>query len=263
MVSRRHLISLVSFADVIFSGLSFSGNSKDGYARVEASFPPLSAVSVCIRAQFAPYHDAVSTLFSYAAPTLINEFQLRGCLDRAKRQVLLALIIHGKHHSYKAWFPNNGDWHQICVTWRKSDGLWDIYVDGEKRDSAQEKASSRDIYGNGIFILGQDQDSFGGNFTEPFFGNMTDLNIWDSWLAERDVQTLFTCSPALHLKPFFSWHDRNLTLHHVVKEISGMVQCPGEYTHLNLNNTARLQVRTFKLKALAWPRCQLVIQNVI
>ncbi|XP_026801517.3 adhesion G-protein coupled receptor D2 [Pangasianodon hypophthalmus] len=217
----------LSKQNVVLSGLSFSGSSKDGYARVEASFPPLSAVSVCVRAQFAPHHEKVSTLFSYAAPTLTNEFQLRGCLDKTKRHVLLALIIHGKHHSYKAWFPNNGDWHQICVTWRKSDGLWDIYVDGEKRDSASDENSSRDIYGNGIFILGQDQDSFGGNFTEPFLGNMTDLNIWNSWLAEGQIRTLFTCSSASNLRPFFSWQERNLTLHTVVKEISGMVQCPG------------------------------------
>lgn len=198
---------------------------------MEASFTPLSTVSVCIRAQFAPHHEAVSTLFSYAAPNLTNEFQLRGRLDGAKRQVLLALIIHEKHHSYKAWFLNNGGWHHICVTWRRSDGLWDIYVDGEKRDSASDKSPSRNIYGNGIFILGQDQDSFGGNFTEPFLGNMTDLNIWNSWLSEGQVRMLFTCSPTLNLRPFFSWHERNLTLHPVVKEISGMVQCPGEYIY--------------------------------
>lgn len=218
-------------ADVVFSGLSFSSNSKDGYARVEASFPSLSAVSVCIRAQFAPHHEKVSALFSYAAPTLTNEFQLRGSLDKAKQQVLLALIIHGKHFSYKAWFLNRGDWHHICVTWRKSDGLWNIYVDGEKRDTNTDSAPSRDIYGNGIFILGQDQDSFGGNFTEPFLGNMTDLNIWKSWLTEEQVETIFTCSPISNLRPFFSWNERNLTLHSVVKEVSGMVHCPGEYMH--------------------------------
>ncbi|KAG7332011.1 hypothetical protein KOW79_003845 [Hemibagrus wyckioides] len=206
----------LSKQNVVLTGLSFSDNSKEGYARVEAMFPPLSAVSVC-----------VSTLFSYAAPTLTNEFQLRGYLDKSKLQVLLALIIHGKHHSYKAWFPNNGGWHQICVTWRKSDGLWNIYVDGENRDSGSDKASSRDIYGDGIFILGQDQDSFGGNFTEPFLGNMTDLNIWNSWLLESEIKMLFMCSPSSTLKPFFSWQEHNLYLHTVVKEISGMVQCPG------------------------------------
>ncbi|XP_060787198.1 adhesion G-protein coupled receptor D2 isoform X6 [Neoarius graeffei] len=213
--------------NVVLYGLSFPNNSKDGYARLEASFPPLSAVSVCIRAQFNPHNKEVSTLFSYAAPTLTNEFQLRGCLDKAKQQVLLALIIHGKHQPYKAWFPNNGDWHQICVTWRRIDGLWNIYVDGKKRDSASDRALSRDIYGNGIFILGQDQDSFGGNFTEPFFGNMTDLNIWPLCLSETQIWTLFTCSPASNPRPFFRWHKHRLTLHTVVKEISARVQCPG------------------------------------
>lgn len=237
-------------ADVVFSGLSFFDKSKDGYARVEASFPPLSAVSVCIRVQFPQHHGDLSTLFSYAAPTLTNEFQLRGCLDKNKRQVLLALIIHGKHHSYKAWFPNNGDWHHVCVTWRKSDGLWNIYVDGEKRDSASDKASSRDIYGNGIFILGQDQDSFGGTFTEPYLGNMTDVNIWNLWLTEKQIQTLFTCSDSSDLNPFFSWHKRNLTLHPVVKEISGMVQCPGEYT-VHIPKCQWVKVQTLKIEVLA------------
>lgn len=235
-------------ADVFFSGLSFSGNSKDGYARVEASFPPLSAVSVCLRAQFSLHHEDVSTLFSYAAPTLTNEFQLRGRLDKPKHQVLLALIIHGKHHSYKAWFPNKGDWHHICVTWQGSDGLWDIYVDGEKRDSASGKGPSRDIYGNGIFILGQDQDSFGGNFTEPFLGNMTDLNIWNSCLAKEQIQTLFTCSPTSDPMPFFSWQERNLTLHTVVKEIAEMVKCPGEYN----NTSISILLLWYKCKYSSW-----------
>ncbi|XP_062855429.1 adhesion G-protein coupled receptor D2 isoform X2 [Trichomycterus rosablanca] len=213
--------------NVILSGLSFPAKSQDGYARMETSFPPLSAVTVCLHAQFGRHHEDVATLFSYAAPKLTNEFQLRGRVDKVKQQIHLALIIHGKHHSYKAWFPNSGSWHQICVTWQKSDGHWVIYVDGEQRDSSSDSGSSRDIYGSGIFILGQDQDSFGGNFTEPFVGNITEFNIWDVWLNQTQIQMLSICSPGMNLKPFFSWQERNLTLHTVVKEIALIMNCPG------------------------------------
>lgn len=188
---------------------------------------------MCLHAQFAQHHEDVATLFSYAAPQLTNEFQLRGNVDKDKQQVHLALIIHGKHHSYKAWFPNHGEWHQICVTWRKDDGLWVIYVDGEQQDSqSSDSGSSRDIYGNGIFIIGQDQDSFGGNFTEPFIGNITELNIWDTWLSQTQIQQLSICSQGLNRKPFFSWEHRNLTLHTVVKEITLRMTCPGNVAHI-------------------------------
>ncbi|XP_076846454.1 adhesion G protein-coupled receptor D2 isoform X2 [Brachyhypopomus gauderio] len=215
----------LSIWDVAPSGLSFSVESQDGYARVEATFPPLHTVSVCVRAQFHPLHEKVATLFSYAAPVFTNEFQLRGCMDKVKRQVLLALIVQGKHNSYKAWFTNDAKWHQICVTWRKKDGFWAIYVDGELRDSATGTEISRDIHGNGILILGQDQDSFGGNFTEPFVGNITDLNIWDIWLDKTQIQMINSCPPLWTQKPIFSWLDRKLTLH-AVSEVPTTVFCP-------------------------------------
>ncbi|XP_026879968.2 adhesion G-protein coupled receptor D2 isoform X1 [Electrophorus electricus] len=225
-VSTTNRLAPTPPLSVVSSGLYFPVESQDGYARVEASFPSLPSVSVCVRAQFDPQHKKVSTLFSYAAPVFTNEFQLRGYVDKVKPQVLLALIVHGKHHSYKAWFTNDANWHHICVTWQKSDGFWAIYVDGVRRDSAAGKEVSRNIYGNGILILGQDQDSFGGNFTEPFVGNITDLNIWDISLDETQIRTIHDCSPALKRKPFFNWLDRNLTIH-AVKEVPAKMFCPG------------------------------------
>uniref|UniRef100_A0A3B4UMX5 Pentraxin family member n=1 Tax=Seriola dumerili TaxID=41447 RepID=A0A3B4UMX5_SERDU len=153
-------------------------DSRDGFARVNMSLPALSSVSVCVRLQWDTEWNEVSTIFSYAAPVFTNEFQLRGQVDMRER-ILLALIIHGKHLPYKASFPNDGAWHHICVTWCRSSSHWAIYVDGDRKDTGSGTDTSRDIHGDGIFILGQDQDSFGGNFTEPFFGTITDLNVWN------------------------------------------------------------------------------------
>uniref|UniRef100_A0A8C7VAK9 Pentraxin family member n=1 Tax=Oryzias sinensis TaxID=183150 RepID=A0A8C7VAK9_9TELE len=171
------------------SALSFPKESHEGFARVNISFPALSAISMCVRVQWDRDWNDVSTIFSYAAPVFTNEFQLRGQLD-VQGRVLLALIIHGKHLPYKASFPNDGAWHHICVTWRRSGNHWAIYVDGESKDTGSGTDTNRDIHGDGILILGQDQDSFGGNFTEPFFGNITDLNVWtmvgctvEQWLS--------------------------------------------------------------------------------
>ncbi|KAL7827305.1 hypothetical protein SRHO_G00330230 [Serrasalmus rhombeus] len=216
----------LSKQNVLLSALSFTGDSTYGHARARALFPPLASASTCARVQFDARHESVSTLFSYATRALTNEFQLRARADETRRRVLLAPIVHGRHHAYRASFPNDARWHHVCVTWRKSDGLWAVYVDGEKGEWGTGTEPSRDMHGHGIFVLGQDQDSFGGNFTEPFVGNITDVNFWDVTLDDEQIRRLEDCTSLLEPKPLFSWQELNLTLHEV-KEVAAVMQCPG------------------------------------
>ncbi|KAI2661368.1 Adhesion G-protein coupled receptor D2 [Labeo rohita] len=206
---------------------------QNGYARVNASFPPLSAVSVCVRVQWDPpqKREAVSTVFSYAARAFTNEFQLRGTLPKKShdRTVRLALIVQGHHPSYKAELPLDGDWHHVCVTWRSTHKDWAIYVDGKKEDGGKGRAreNEKDIHGDGIFVLGQDQDTFGGNFTDPFYGNLTDLNVWGEALEPEQVAALNTCSQLTNHRAIFRWQDWNLTVHQSVQNVSATLSCPG------------------------------------
>ncbi|XP_019957904.2 adhesion G protein-coupled receptor D2 [Paralichthys olivaceus] len=224
---------------VQFSALNFTKESREGFARVNMSFPALSSVSVCVRVQWDPEWNEVSTIFSYAAPVFTNEFQLRGQADMQER-ILLALIIHGKHLPYKASFPNDGAWHHICVTWRRSIGHWAIYVDGIRKDMGSGTDTSRDIHGEGILILGQDQDSFGGNFTEPFFGAITDLNVWNMSLETRHASALNACSPMTQ-EVLFSWNPDYLTSHPVVKEVQALLFCPAVDQQMELQGCRTLQ----------------------
>ncbi|KAJ8379582.1 hypothetical protein SKAU_G00003600 [Synaphobranchus kaupii] len=219
--------------------LTFPWESQEGFARLDLRFPPLAAVSVCVRVQWDLRHNQVSTVFSYAAPVFTNEFQLRGRVDGAGR-ILLALIVHGQHRPYKASFPNDGGWHQLCVTWRRRDGYWAIYVDGERRDTGSGEDTPRDIHGEGIFIIGQDQDSFGGDFTEPFVGNVTDLRIWDTVLGERQVLELHGCSQ-LTPDPLFPWSMSNMTRHPDVRLIPVQLHCPSLYRQTKANNCQALE----------------------
>ena len=45
---------------------------------------------------------------------------------------------------------------------------------------------------NGILVIGQEQDSFGGRFdaTQSYVGELTDLNIWNRVLDAREVSSL-------------------------------------------------------------------------
>lgn len=220
------VLYLCSCLDSHFSALNFPKESNEGFARVNISFPNLSSISVCVRVQWDPHWNEVSTIFSYAAPVLTNEFQLRGQVDLQGR-ILLALIIHGQHLPYKASFPNDGAWHHLCVTWHRSSGHWAIYVDGERKDMGSGMDTPRDIHSDGILILGQDQDSFGGNFTEPFVGNITDLNVWSMSLEMRQVRALNACSPITQ-EVLFTWNLDYLSSHPVVTEVQAILFCPGK-----------------------------------
>ncbi|KAJ0019639.1 hypothetical protein NQD34_007208 [Periophthalmus magnuspinnatus] len=222
-----------------FSALNFPKESRDGFARINFTFPSLSSISVCVRVQWDLQWSEVSTIFSYAAAVFTNEFQLRSQVDSQGR-ILLALIIHGKHMPYKASFSNDGAWHHICVTWTQASEQWVIYVDGERKDAGSGAETSRDIHGDGIFILGQDQDSFGGNFTEPFFGNITDLNVWNTSLEARHVRALYGCASGSH-EVFFSWSLEYLIRHEVVREMEALLFCPGKDQQMELQGCRTLQ----------------------
>ncbi|XP_062273107.1 adhesion G-protein coupled receptor D2 [Scomber scombrus] len=236
-----------------FSALHFPKESSEGFARVNISFPALSSISVCVRVQWDPEWNEVSTIFSYAAPVFTNEFQLRGQVDTHGR-ILLALIIHGKHLPYKASFPNDGAWHHICVTWRHSSGRWAIYVDGDNKDRGSDTDNSRDIHADGIFILGQDQDSFGGNFTEPFSGNITDLNVWNTSLEMRHVRALNACSPMTQ-EVLFNWSLDHLSRHPVVKEVQALLFCPAVHQQMELQGCRMLQSWSDQLPLFSLTDC--------
>ncbi|KAM6930225.1 adhesion G protein-coupled receptor D2 [Xenentodon cancila] len=235
-----------------FTALNFPKESREGFANVSMSLPALSSISVCVRVQWDPEWNEVSTIFSYAAPVFTNEFQLRGQVDTQGR-ILLALIIHGKHLPYKASFPNDGAWHHICVTWRRSSNHWAIYVDGEMKDTGSATDTYRDIYGNGILILGQDQDSFGGNFTEPFFGNITDLNVWNIFLETKHINALNLCAPMTR-ESLFSWNLTLISSHPVVKEVEALLFCP-ERHQMALQGCRTLQVLANQLPTLGLTDC--------
>nr|XP_046241965.1 adhesion G-protein coupled receptor D2 [Scatophagus argus] len=236
-----------------FSALNFPKESREGFVRVNMSFPILSSISVCVRVQWNPDGNEVSTIFSYAAPVFINEFQLRGQMNMQGR-ILLALIIHGKHLPYKASFLNDGAWHHICVTWHRSSGHWAIYVDGDRKDMGSGTDTSRDMFGDGILILGQDQDSFGGNFTEPFFGNITDFNVWNMSLEKRHVLSLNACSPMTQ-ELLFSWNLDHLSSHPVVKEVQVLLFCPATRHQMELQGCRTLQGWSDQLPLYGYTDC--------
>ncbi|XP_039767907.1 adhesion G-protein coupled receptor D2 [Ornithorhynchus anatinus] len=207
--------------------LVFSSKTATRYARVLVDFPELPAVTACAHIQWDTSSQEVATIFSYAVPAFNNELQLRGFADQTG-SVYLALIVHGHHSPYLPAFQRDGHWHHICLTWEQRRGNWALFADGKHQAEAEGLSANQPIYAQGVFIVGQDQDSLGGSFreTESFSGNITGLHIWGRVLDEAQLERVWACVvPEREL--IFRWDSRALEIEATVQELSVQLVCPG------------------------------------
>ncbi|NXG23565.1 AGRD2 protein, partial [Grallaria varia] len=212
--------------------LVFRDKTDTKYVKVLSDFPALPAVTACAHLQWDTRTQEIATVFSYAVPAFINEFQLRGFVDE-EGFVRFALIVHGHHSPYLPVFRADGQWHHFCVTWQQENGTWAIYADGKRRASASGLCAAgpsapQAIYGQGTFIIGQDQDSLGGTFRakESFSGNITDLHIWQKVLSMEQIEKVRSCW-IIKQGHVFGWSLNALELESTVQTVTTQLLCPG------------------------------------
>ncbi|XP_062869473.1 adhesion G-protein coupled receptor D2 [Trichomycterus rosablanca] len=168
--------------------LNFLGQNSLQSARLVHKFSKLADVTVCTRISFGPFCNGSFTVFSYSIHSFINEFQVRARIIPNER-VQLALLVHGQHGPYVPAFDNDFIWHSVCVSWTGNGGKWVISADGQEVEQGSALYSSEEIGGDGIFIIGQEQDSFGGSFKseEAFCGSITQFHVWDQVLNAVEI----------------------------------------------------------------------------
>ncbi|KAL3867863.1 hypothetical protein ACJMK2_040709 [Sinanodonta woodiana] len=176
----------------IYFQLDFpSTASTTDYAKVPMR-KDLTAASLCF---WMKSDDTLNqgTPFSYASPDGIdNAFTLTDYDG-------FAFYVNGAKVSTSVK-ANDGLWHHICVIWSSERGTWKIYMDGGPLDDGHDLANGQTIKGGGEFIIGQEQDSLGGDFSsvESFIGQLTQLNMWDYELPLTEIESLrFSCKKKL------------------------------------------------------------------
>ena len=103
---------------------------------------------------------------------------------------------------------NDGAWHQICTTWENSAGAWNFYIDGQLFESGDGLSTGHEIGNDGIFILGQDQDDYGGGFEQDqsFNGEIYNVNMWNRVLPAGEILHMST-NCATGVGNYLTWKD--------------------------------------------------------
>lgn len=83
----------------------------------------------------------------------------------------------------------DGAWHHVAVTWSNTSGIITVYLDG--RDITPSSLAriqlDRPILNGGSLVLGHEQDALGGDFDQPFYGEMNDLRIWNRVRSASEI----------------------------------------------------------------------------
>uniref|UniRef100_A0A3B4TTF8 Adhesion G-protein coupled receptor D2-like n=1 Tax=Seriola dumerili TaxID=41447 RepID=A0A3B4TTF8_SERDU len=258
-IARKVMTHLTSSSQTLI--LEFTGRSDRSHARLLHKFPSMGSVTVCTRLLFDPNCFGISTIFSYSIQSYINEFQLRANLIQGK-PVQLALMVHGIHGLYQEAFDHDDFWHSVCVTWSQNGGRWALYTDGLGLSRGDGLNSSDSIGPDGIFIIGQEQDTFGGSFKkdESFSGSITELHIWDRVLNGSEILTMEKeCSP-ISSGLVFKWSGPDMEIESSLTKLRGDNPCQGNFTVLanvlldSVRDGNSLQNQTFSLEFFHSPQ---------
>nr|XP_048292120.1 pentraxin-4 isoform X1 [Myodes glareolus] len=152
---------------------------------------PLRALSFCSWVRMASGH--LGTLLSYATKDNDNKLVLHG------RDSLVPGTIHFvigdpifRELSLRPLL--DGQWHHICIIWTSMEGKYWLHIDRRIVATGSRFREGYEIPPGGSLVLGQEQDTMGGQFdsSEAFVGSISGLAIWDRALIPREVANLAT-----------------------------------------------------------------------
>ncbi|XP_071541968.1 uncharacterized protein [Panulirus ornatus] len=102
-----------------------------------------------------------------------------------------------KLEEYKTW-REPGVWvHQCLLLTHDS---YSFYVGGSMKVTSSHMYNLDDLHMNGMLVLGQEQDEFGGGFVhgETFLGSLAQVNIWSRTLTHQEIEDLANCRSEIH-----------------------------------------------------------------
>lgn len=88
-------------------------------------------------------------------------------------------------------------WESVCTTWDSTTGIVQLWLDGQ-RLPRRGVAKGYEVKTDLVVMLGQEQDSYGGNFDggQSFVGEIAKVYLWDNVLPAEQI-----CNIQQHTTP--------------------------------------------------------------
>ncbi len=122
---------------------------------------------------------------------------------------------------------NDGNWHQITVTWRNADGSWQLFKNGQLMANGSNFQKGVVIPAGGILTLGHLQEEPGYRY-EPdwaFIGDLSQFNVWSKKLPRSKITSFSESCGAMSRGDAVTWCDVKKMVFGAVKLVSPSI-CP-------------------------------------
>ncbi|RXN21785.1 pentraxin fusion -like protein [Labeo rohita] len=168
--------------------LVFPSKSSSSYVKLTPDKPmSLSAFTLCMRvaADLRDWRDII--LFAYRTP---DTDELNVWKEKDGRFSLY--FQSSRDGALFRMAPLSPYRTHLCVTWNSANGLTAFWVDG-RRSSLQVYKTGHRVRAGGIVVLGQDPDSYLGDFDseQSFVGDIKDLYMWDYVLSDNQIKAVY------------------------------------------------------------------------
>ncbi|KAK2916237.1 hypothetical protein Q8A67_000611 [Cirrhinus molitorella] len=172
------------------SMLLFPSASTENYVTFQRSFQTgAHELSICTWLKVDGKY--LGTILSYATENNDNMLVLYGRSsgilgvmdfvigDPAYRELSLQNIL-------------DGNWHHLCIIWSSIEGRFWYYLDRHLVSTGSKFQKGYEIPPGGSMVLGQEQDSIGGDFdeAEAFVGRLAGFALWTRSLSPGEVSGL-------------------------------------------------------------------------
>nr|XP_023016002.1 sushi, von Willebrand factor type A, EGF and pentraxin domain-containing protein 1-like [Leptinotarsa decemlineata] len=162
--------------------LKFDKYDTNNYIKLGGFRKNVTEISACLWMKTTDNFN-YGSLISYATRATDNAFTITDYTG-------LVLYVNNNYVVTDVYL-NDGHWHHVCANWRSMDGSYEVFVDGVLTKNGSGLSTGVHIQGYGNMIIGQEQDIFGGRFSqsESFVGKMAYIDVWSKALTYQEVLT--------------------------------------------------------------------------
>nr|XP_004541470.3 mucosal pentraxin-like [Maylandia zebra] len=163
--------------------LTFPEATNTAHTKLLTTKQDLSAVTVCLRS-FTDLRRG-HPIFSLATSLASNDF----LIFKLDASDLFDLWVRDKNAEFALQDYKLNTWNAICSTWDATSGIIQLWVNG-KPSSRKFVSSGFNISEPMSIVLGQEQDSYGGEFdiNQSFIGMISDVHMWDYTMSSCEIQ---------------------------------------------------------------------------
>ncbi|XP_048100884.1 pentraxin-4 [Alosa alosa] len=174
------------------SMLLFPSASTENYATFFKGFTTsIYELTICTWVRVESRY--MGTLFSYATADNDNMLVLYGRNTSSAGSVDF-VIGDPAYRELPVQTILDNQWHHLCVIWSSIEGRFWHYIDRRLISTGSRFQNGYEIPPGGTLVLGQEQDSMGGNFdqAEAFVGRLAGFTMWPRVLSPGEISWIST-----------------------------------------------------------------------